>query len=481
MDFQWQYNHLVIPLGISIVFVLALIVLGLRQRQNPIAKPYLFFMVCLLFWLITSLLESIILNLQISLIIADISFLAITCFPLAWLSVMMIYVGKGKQLPKILPWLVIIPILTNLMIWTNPLHQLWRGESYRDLTTTWFPITIYDYGQWFTVHLIFSLSITFAAMFLLVRSLFFRERAYRVQIITLLISLNLPLSIEILHWLGIDPIPHYNASILTFPISGLLTAWALLRHNFLDLMPIARDLVVDSMEDLMLVLDGQRRLVDVNSVARQRLFQGSMAVVGKRLDDLLPKQSQVIGQMIVNHTSRKEIEILQDNNHKIYEATLSPINHLLRGNSGWLLLLRDITSRKQAEEESYKQAQQVAILEERQRLARELHDSVSQTLFAAGLLSDLLPRAIDKKPEKIPEYATRIHELIHGASAEMRLVLLELYPDALIETDLGTVIKHLCDAFVGSTGTPLDFIATSQVHLEKDTQLAFYRIRLFQT
>ena len=434
------------------------------------------FMFCVLVWITTSLLESVILNLQMSLLIADFSFLPITFFPIAWLYLVMTYVGKGKQFYRILPWFIIIPILTNVIIWTNPLHHLWRGDSYRDLATTWFPITIYDYGQWFTVHLIFSLSLAFFAMFLLIRTLFFREKVYRVQIIILLVALNLPLSIEILHWLGIDPIQHYNASILTFPISGLLVGWVMLRHNFLDLMPIARDLVVESMEDLVLVLDGQRRLIDVNPAVRQDLFQGDRTIVGASIDDLLPEQRDVITKIIKNNALREEIEICRDSKPQTYEITISSILHPYIGNAGWLLLLRDITDRKQAEQAYYQQMQQVILLEERQRLARELHDSVNQTLFAARMLADLLPKAIDTKPDKIPEYAINIQQLIHGASAEMRLVLLELYPDALIETDLGTVIKQLCNAYVGSTGTPVDFFATPQIHLEKNAQLAFYRI-----
>ncbi len=476
MDFQWQYNHLVIPLGISIILIIGLIILGIRQRTNPVATPFLFFMICILLWMTTSLLELVTLNLQISLVFADLSFLGITFFPIAWLSMVMIYVGRAKQFQQVLPWLIIIPILTNIMIWTNPLHHLWRGDSFRNLTTTWFPITIYNYGAWFTVHLIFSISVTFISMFILVQSPHFKEKVYRSQIIILLIAVNFPLSVDILHWLGFDPIPHYNVSILAFPISGMLIGWVLLRHNFLDLMPIARDLVVESMEDLMLVVDRQRRLIDVNPAARTRLFQATSSIIGISLNELLPDQSDLIEKVIKNNSPHQEIEIYLDNKQQAFEITISPISHPFRGDAGWLVLLRDITVRKQTEQAFYKQVQHVAVLEERQRLARELHDSVSQTLFAARMLAELLPRAIDKKPEKVMDYAINIQQLINGTTAEMRLVLLELYPDALMDTDLGTVIKHLCDAFMGSTSILVDFFATSQIHLDNDAQLAFYRI-----
>jgi len=292
----------------------------------------------------------------------------------------------------------------------------------------------------------------------------------------LLVALNFPLSIEILHWMGIDPIPYYNASILAFPISGLLIAGVFLRYNFLDLMPIARDLVVESMEDLMLVLDSQRRLIDVNPSARTRLFQEKSSIIGTYLDDLLPDQGNVIEKVIKTNQPHQEIEIYLDNKPQVFEITISPISQPFQGDAGWLVLLRDITVRKQTEQAFYQQIQHVAVLEERQRLARELHDSVSQTLFAARMLAELLPKAIEKKPDKVMDYAINIQQLINGTTAEMRLVLLELYPDALMDTDLGTVIKHLCDAFMGSTGTLVDFFATSQIHLDKDAQLAFYRI-----
>jgi len=478
MDFQWQYNHLVIPLSISIVLILLLIALGIRQRHNPTAQPFLFFMICLLIWITTSLLESIILNFQLSLVVADMSFLGITLFPIAWLYLIMVYLGKSKQFRQILPWLLIIPILTNIFIWTNSFHGLWREGAYRDLSTTFFPISIYDYGPWFTVHSIFGFSLAFIAMAMLIRSPFLKMKVYRTQIIILLTAFNLPFSLELLHWMGVDPIQHYNSSILAFPISGLLVSWVMLHHNFLDLMPIARDLVVESMEDLMLVLDNQRRLIDVNPAARARLFQGKSAIIGTSIEDLLPDQSDLIKRVIANNTPHQEIEVDDNNQLQVFEITISSISHPVRdrGKEGWLILLRDITMRKQAEQAFYKQLQQVTILEERQRLARELHDSVNQTLFAARMLADLLPRAIETKPDKVLEYALNIQQLIHGTSAEMRLVLLELYPDALMETDLGTVIKHLCDAYEGSTGTPVDFHATSQIHLEKDAQLTFYRI-----
>jgi len=481
MNPQWQFNAMAIPLGISVFLILCLIVLALRKRHNRLAIPFLFFMGCLLLWMVTSLLEVLTLNLRLSLFMADLSFLGITFFSIAWLAVMMIYTGREKLFYRIRPYIIIVPIFVNVMIWTNPIHNLWRGESYRDLTTTWFPISFYDYGPLFYfVHIPFALSISFVAIYFLTVSLFFRQSTYRAQLSTLLIAFLLPLIIAILHLIGIQPIAHFNASPLVFPISAALTAWAVLGFGFLELTPIARDLVVENMLDLMVVLDKNNRIVDLNPAARNYLIQQetleSNAIIGADINALLPALNMHTEQIAENYHLQEDFQIKHNGKAHMFDVFISTITRNGGQNAGQLLIFHDITARKQAEQAVYDQIQELAIVNERQRVARELHDSVNQTLFAAGTLADLLPRAIEKKPEKIPEYATHIQQLIHGATAEMRLVLLELYPDALINTDLGVIIKHLCEAFTGVTGIEIDYTPAMQINLEKDAQLAFYRI-----
>src|SRR6185503_18470139 len=72
----------------------------------------------------------------------------------------------------------------------------------------------------------------------------------------------------------------------------------------------------------------------------------------------------------------------------------------------------------------YEQAQQAAVLEERQRLARELHDSVTQTLFSATLTAEVLPRLWRESPDEAEEQLEELRQLTRGALAEMRALLL---------------------------------------------------------
>ena len=83
----------------------------------------------------------------------------------------------------------------------------------------------------------------------------------------------------------------------------------------------------------------------------------------------------------------------------------------------------------------YEQAEQAAIAAERNRLARELHDAVTQTLFSANLIADVIPRIWKRNPEEGLQNLEELRQLTRGALAEMRTMLLEMRPESLERAD----------------------------------------------
>jgi two-component system nitrate/nitrite sensor histidine kinase NarX len=124
----------------------------------------------------------------------------------------------------------------------------------------------------------------------------------------------------------------------------------------------------------------------------------------------------------------------------------------------------------------YQQAQELAAVEERQRLARDLHDAVSQTLFSASMIAEMLPRLWQNKPETVPQRLAQLHRLIRGAMAEMRTLLIELRPTALVETELSVLLSHLADAVAGRTSTNVVLEVDGIDPLPSEVRIAFYRI-----
>jgi signal transduction histidine kinase len=124
----------------------------------------------------------------------------------------------------------------------------------------------------------------------------------------------------------------------------------------------------------------------------------------------------------------------------------------------------------------YKGAQELATLEERQRLARNLHDAVNQSLFPAGLIADVLPRLWAQDLDEGRQSLADLRRLIRGAQAELRGLLVELRPIVLTDTDLGILLRQLGDALTGRTNIPVTVTVTGEGALPADVQTALYRL-----
>jgi signal transduction histidine kinase len=124
----------------------------------------------------------------------------------------------------------------------------------------------------------------------------------------------------------------------------------------------------------------------------------------------------------------------------------------------------------------YEQSKELAVLEERSRLARELHDAVTQTLFSASLVAEALPAIWEKDHQEGRGLLQELRSLSRGALAEMRMLLLELRPAALQETSLADLLRQLGEAASGRTGIPVSVQVDGQGKLPPDVHIAFYRI-----
>lgn len=124
----------------------------------------------------------------------------------------------------------------------------------------------------------------------------------------------------------------------------------------------------------------------------------------------------------------------------------------------------------------YERASETAVAAERGRLARDLHDSVTQTLFSASLTAEVLPRIWARDPAEGVTRLEKLRELTRGALAEMRTLLLELRPAALAEMPLGDLLRQLAEGIVGRTRIEIEVAVTGERDLAPEVKTAFYRI-----
>jgi signal transduction histidine kinase len=124
----------------------------------------------------------------------------------------------------------------------------------------------------------------------------------------------------------------------------------------------------------------------------------------------------------------------------------------------------------------FEKAEEVAISAERNRLARDLHDSVTQTLFSSSLITEVLPQIWQNNPEEAQHQLEELRQLTKGALSEMRTLLLELRPAALADIKLSDLIGHQVNAFNARTRVRVEYNYNCVQDPPSNVKETFYRI-----
>jgi signal transduction histidine kinase len=139
-------------------------------------------------------------------------------------------------------------------------------------------------------------------------------------------------------------------------------------------------------------------------------------------------------------------------------------------------LRREIEQRRQAEAVLAQKAAEEAVSAERTRLARDLHDAVTQTLFSASLIAEVLPELWNVDRGEAARSVDELRRLTRGALAEMRTLLLELRPASLTQARLEDLLRQLTEALIGRVRLPVAFTVEGERKLPPEVQVAVYRI-----
>ncbi len=139
-------------------------------------------------------------------------------------------------------------------------------------------------------------------------------------------------------------------------------------------------------------------------------------------------------------------------------------------------LVKEIEQRQHAEEALAAKAVEEAIQAERTRLAHDLHDAVTQTLFSASLMAEVLPELWEVNPDEARKSNEELRQLTRGALAEMRTLLFELRPAALAQAHFPELIRQLCDAVIGRARLSVNLSVDGQYELPANVKVSLYRI-----
>jgi signal transduction histidine kinase len=156
----------------------------------------------------------------------------------------------------------------------------------------------------------------------------------------------------------------------------------------------------------------------------------------------------------------------------LFFASVNMSRLYLHGNEILLTMVEDVTDRIEAE----KLMESLAAETERKRLARELHDSVTQTLYSSRMIAEATPGIMDKDPILGKQNLVMLSDMIRGALAEMRSLLLELRSEVFQNLALGKLLEPLVVAFQARTRAEINLEVVEDCQLPEEIKINFYRI-----
>jgi signal transduction histidine kinase len=211
------------------------------------------------------------------------------------------------------------------------------------------------------------------------------------------------------------PVMPVDPIVLTFNFTGITYALALFRFRLFHLVPIARGTVIDQMREGMFVLDGNGRIMDLNPAAEKILGVSAANARGACLAGFLPSWNQ--GQSEITLDAGKAIM-----HFAVHGSALSDRRGLQVGR---LVLLYDVTGQKQAQAKVVEQQRALATLQERDRVAKELHDTLGQVLGYIKMQAEVALTFLERDaPSEAKRRMARLAAAAQDAQGDVREYIL---------------------------------------------------------
>jgi len=443
---SFQFTYYLIPLFISAFITFLLSIYSYKYRNVKGARAFFLSMLTGSLWALANGLEMAGVDLETKIFWANIQYFFYAFAPLIWLIMVFEFTEREKLVnKKNIFVLSLIPIFTIILVWTNSYHNLMRSNISLESTGI-FSVIIKDYGPWFWVHFIYVYILNVLSILFLIKAIWNRNNIYKNQTFYLFLGYSLIFISNFLYVIGYNPINRFDISPVLFSISGLLMGWGIFRYKMFDIVPIARTTIIEEMASGIVVVDKKKRIIDINPRIKDMFFLNktkkylgeSLNVISDQLDNIFESISFESNEGFIN----KELTYECKNKTYYYEIFISFIddnkNNLLAG----VMIIHDITDLKKAREKITEQQKELAVMEERQRMARDLHDNLGQVLS----FSTVQIQAARKQLKKVnitlaDKYLERLKKIIRNAHKDIREYVYNVRSNSKYSKDFLTLLK----------------------------------------
>lgn len=298
--------------------------------------------------------------------------------PAAWLLFSLEYSGRGRRVTRrLITLLAVEPLITLLLIFTNRFHHLYYASAVRPwIEAGGFLYLGFDPGPYFWLHTIYSYALIVVGSVMLLLSAWWMRGLYRKQAFILLAAVVVPWLSNLIFIASpaFELSLHLDLTPIFFSISGVLLVIGVFRFRLLDLTPLARDVLFEVLEDALIVIDMENRVMDLNPAACRLFGVEASRVIGKPARELF-RPVLPIAQRYVNTVEIHEVVTLPIGREtRYFDLRISPLKTQRSSYAGRMVLLRDMSTIYRAQQ----------ALQESEARYRQLIEASPEVIFVLG-------------------------------------------------------------------------------------------------
>ena len=317
------------------------------KRRNAYSNAFFGVMLLAGSWSLFSGLHLIVGEFETKVLISNLKFLFILPLPVTW--VLMAAWFTGVPVNRKVAWaLFLLPAVTLLLIATNGSHHL-VFESNRPFEQEHFTTIARVYGPWFWVNMGYDYLLILVGFGFFLRKVFKTRGHVRIQALIMMIGSALPLLSNALYFMGPGAFLFLDWTPVTFSLSGVFFFLGMFRYRMLDLMPIAREMIIGSMDDGAIITDPQGHILEINDATGRFLSEGQDATTGRLITRVLPFIEPIWERTGSESSVRVEVPWNESGEDRWLVVRIRDVINDADILQGKLILLRDVTERKNGE------------------------------------------------------------------------------------------------------------------------------------
>jgi len=298
-----------IPYILSLVITIGVLVYTWRHRSVRGARAYVWYVIGQALWVFGYIIELVSQRLNAKIFWDQFQYIAGLIILVAFPIFVIQYTETTLHRPGLLLSLsLIVPISFIGFLLTESFHHILYPSPHLDYTYIFSELR-YDFSWLVYVYAIYSYLVSLFGLVFLIRRFINPQHLYRSQVLTIAIGFAIPLVFSILTTAGVDFMPFRDVSPISFAAGNIIVSWGLFRYKLFDTIPIARDLVMENLDDLVIVLDMQDRIVDVNPIALKSLGLELTQVIGQPAETVFERFPEVLDKFVQPENIHTQISL----------------------------------------------------------------------------------------------------------------------------------------------------------------------------